>query len=262
MDDGGHIGKSRVGEGNNNSDKRGLSALVEAARASGENGPRRRGLPPVHLWNPPNCGDIDIVIRRDGTWFHEGSPIGRKELVRLFSTVLRKDPDGYWLVTPVEKLRIIVEDAPFRAVRVDRVGEALVFTTDVGDEVTAGPEHPIRVETDPETGAARGLTITLSNWVYEGLMRERALLTLHPDYFTLAGGLERAIYRIARKHAGGTAEPPSSTTLNCRSQVSPSGRASKRINCAGTKEAIRVPSVGSATFGSFSPAANRPSSTT
>src|SRR5690606_9386295 len=85
-------------------------------------------------------------------WLHEGSPIGRPELVRLFSTVLRKDPDGYHLVTPVEKLRIRVEDVPFRAVRVDREGEALVFTTDVGDRVEAGPDQPIRVETDPQTG--------------------------------------------------------------------------------------------------------------
>ncbi len=132
-----------------NFDKRGLQALVEAARATGE----KRGLPPVHLWNPESCGDIDIRIRRDGLWLHEGSPIGRAELVRLFASILRRDPDGYWLVTPVEKLRIVVEDLPFRAVRVDRIGEALVFTTDVGDEVEAGPDHQITVETDPATGA-------------------------------------------------------------------------------------------------------------
>ncbi|WP_370545457.1 DUF1285 domain-containing protein [Caulobacter sp. 17J80-11] len=130
------------------SDKRGLGAVVEAARATGE----KRGLPPVHLWNPAHCGDIDIVIRRDGTWLHEGAPIGRPELVRLFSTVLRRDPDGFHLVTPVEKLKITVEDSPFRAVRVDRRDGALVFTTDVGDEVEAGPQDPLRVETDPVTG--------------------------------------------------------------------------------------------------------------
>ena len=106
-----------------------------------------RGLPPVHLWNPAHSGEIDIVIKRDGRWFHEGSPIGREALVRLFSTILRKDPDGTYLVTPVEKLRIVVEDAPFIAVRVDREGKALKFRTNVGDEVAAGPEHPIRVET-------------------------------------------------------------------------------------------------------------------
>ncbi len=114
-----------------------------------------RGLPPVHLWNPAHCGDIDIVIKRDGTWFHEGTPIGREPLVRLFSTVLRKDPDGYHLVTPVEKMKIRVEDAPFIAVRVDRDGEALRFLTNVGDAVEAGPDNAIRVEADPKTGEPR-----------------------------------------------------------------------------------------------------------
>jgi hypothetical protein len=127
----------------------GLNGVLAAAQAPG------RGLPPVHLWNPAHCGDIDIVIRRDGTWMHDGSPIGREALVRLFSTVLRKDPDGYHLVTPVEKLRITVEDAPFIAVRVDQVGEALSFTTNVGDVVEAGPSNPLRVAVDPATGEPR-----------------------------------------------------------------------------------------------------------
>lgn len=117
------------------------AGLIGIAEAAG------RTLPPVHLWNPPNCGEIDILIRADGVWLHEGSPIGRKELVRLFSTVLRKDPDGYCLVTPVEKLSIRVEDTPFRAVAVERRGEDLVFVTDVGDVTVAGPDNPIRVET-------------------------------------------------------------------------------------------------------------------
>jgi hypothetical protein len=129
----------------------GLESIVSAAvrQAPG------RGLPPVHLWNPAHCGDIDIVIRRDGLWFHEGTPIGREALVRLFSTVLRKDPDGFHLVTPVEKMRITVEDAPFIAVRVDRVDGALRFLTNVGDEVEAGPDNAIRVEMDPATGEPR-----------------------------------------------------------------------------------------------------------
>jgi hypothetical protein len=127
--------------------KTGLASVAEAAKQA-----PGRGLPPVHLWNPAHCGDIDILIRRDGTWLHENSPIGRPELVRLFSTVLRKDPDGYCLVTPVEKLSIRVEDLPFRAVAVTDVGDALSFTTDVGDVVEAGPDHPIRVDTDPATG--------------------------------------------------------------------------------------------------------------
>jgi hypothetical protein len=125
----------------------GLAGVAAAAKQA-----PGRGLPPVHLWHPAHCGEIDIVIRRDGVWMHEGSPIGRAELVRLFATVLRKDADGYVLVTPGEKLSITVEDLPFRAVALERRGETLVFTTDVGDETAAGPDHPIRVETDPDTG--------------------------------------------------------------------------------------------------------------
>lgn len=128
----------------------GLQGVADAAKAAGE-----RGLPPVHLWNPAHCGDIDIRIRKDGVWFHEGTPIGREALVRLFSTILRRDPDGFHLVTPVEKMKIVVEDAPFIAVRVDRVGETLRFLTNVGDEVEAGPENAIRVEEDPATGEPR-----------------------------------------------------------------------------------------------------------
>lgn len=115
-----------------------------------------RTLPPVERWNPTHCGDIDIRIARDGTWYHEGTPFGRRELVRLFSTILRKDPDGFHLVTPGEKMRIRVDDAPFVAVllRVEGEGTAqrLVFTTNVGDETVAGPANPIRIETNPETG--------------------------------------------------------------------------------------------------------------
>jgi len=129
----------------------GLDGVAQAARrAAGE-----RGLPPVHLWHPEHCGEIDICIRKDGVWFHEGTPIGREALVRLFSTVLRRDPDGYHLVTPVEKMKIVVEDAPFIATRVDREGQALVFQTNVGDTVEAGPNNAIRVEIDPVTGEPR-----------------------------------------------------------------------------------------------------------
>lgn len=96
------------------------------------------------------CGDIDIRIARDGTWFHEGSPIGRKPLVKLFATVLQRDDAGdFWLVTPVERARIRVDDAPFIAVDVDREGlgrdQRLVFRTNVDDIVTADADHPIRV---------------------------------------------------------------------------------------------------------------------
>ncbi|MEO0465109.1 MAG: DUF1285 domain-containing protein [Pseudomonadota bacterium] len=115
-------------------------------------------LPPVHLWNPTHCGDIGMEIRSDGSWWHEGTRIGREKLVRLFSTILRKDEDGEtYLVTPYEKVIVRVEDAPFLAVRVDRAREvgpdqALVFTTNLGDSAVAGPGTPLRVETDPGTG--------------------------------------------------------------------------------------------------------------
>ena len=126
----------------------GLASLQRDAAAG-------RKLPPVENWHPAHCGDIDIRIARDGTWFHEGTPVGRKELVRLFSTILRRDPDGFVLVTPGEKMRIVVEDAPFLAVLADVAGEGrgqtLTFTTNVGDETVAGAENPIRVETDPDT---------------------------------------------------------------------------------------------------------------
>src|SRR6516165_108596 len=128
----------------------GLEGVIAAARQA-----PGRGLPPVHLWNPAHCGEIDIVIKRNGLWFHEGAPIGREALVRLFSTVLRKDPDGVYLVTPVEKMKITVEDAPFVAVRVDREGDRLKFLTNVGDVVEAGPEHAIRVEMSPGDSAPR-----------------------------------------------------------------------------------------------------------
>lgn len=137
----------------------GLAALTAAARDF-----PTRGLPPVHLWNPARCGDIDIVIRADGVWVHEGSPIGRPELVRLFSTVLRKDPDGYHLVTPVEKLRIAVEDLPFRAIAVERRGDDLVFTTDVGDQAVAGQDCRIEVAVGPEGQPAPAVRVRAQLW--------------------------------------------------------------------------------------------------
>ena len=123
------------------------SALKKAAK---------KGPPPVHLWNPPFCGDLDIRIARNGQWFYLGSPIGRMPLVKLFASVIRKDGDKYFLVTPVEKIGITVEDAPFVAVDFEAEGtgpaQILTFTTNVDDTATAGPDHPIRVARDPETG--------------------------------------------------------------------------------------------------------------
>ena len=117
----------------------------------------KKGLPPVERWNPPYCGELDLVIRRDGVWMHAGTPIGRAPLVRLFSTVLRREGDRYFLVTPVEKLGVVVEDAPFLAVlmRAEGEGEArrLVFTTNVGDDVAAGPGNALEMRAGP-TGAA------------------------------------------------------------------------------------------------------------
>lgn len=128
-------------------DAAGLEALI--ARAAGQTGGARRGLPPVEKWDPPFCGELDMDIRADGTWFYMGTPIGRAPLVRLFSTVLRKDADGRtYLVTPVEKVAIRVEDAPFLAVEMNVSGEGedrcLTFRTNVGDVVRAGPDHPLR----------------------------------------------------------------------------------------------------------------------
>ena len=144
------MGKTKNGETAGGPPARGPSA-EGLAQAAAQAAPKR-GLPPVHLWNPPHCGDIDMRIARDGTWFYLGTPIGRPAMVRLFSTILRKDPEGYVLVTPVEKVGITVDDVPFVAVDVDVRDGALVFRTNVEDEVEAGPDHPVRVERDPETG--------------------------------------------------------------------------------------------------------------
>lgn len=116
----------------------------------------KKGPPPVHLWNPAYCGEMDMRIARDGTWFHEGTPIGRAPLVKLFAGILKLEEGRYYLVTPVEKLGIQVEDAPFVAVDFSVSGEGdsqeITFTTNVGDEAVAGPDHPIRVTRDAETG--------------------------------------------------------------------------------------------------------------
>ncbi|EKE44734.1 hypothetical protein OCGS_1117 [Oceaniovalibus guishaninsula JLT2003] len=125
------------------------AGIAESARAAAKG-----GLPPVEKWDPPFCGDLDMRIARDGTWFYDGTPIGRPALVRLFSTILKREGERHYLVTPVEKVGIAVDDAPFVAVDFDVAGDppALTFTTNVGDTVTAGPDHAIRVERDAETG--------------------------------------------------------------------------------------------------------------
>ena len=131
----------------------GLRASIKAADAVEGETVQTRGLPPVHLWNPPYCGDLDIRIARDGRWYHEGGEIKRPELVRLFSSILKLEEDRFFLVTPVEKVGITVEDAPF--VAVDFVAEeagkqqVLRFSTQIGDEVSADADHPIRLEQGP-----------------------------------------------------------------------------------------------------------------
>ena len=122
---------------------RGDKAVSAEGIAAAASKAAKGGLPPVHLWNPPFCGDLDMEIRADGTWFHEGTPIGRPAMVRLFSTILKREGDRFFLVTPVEKVGIRVADAPFVAVDADILADAVAFTTNVGDRVTAGPENPI-----------------------------------------------------------------------------------------------------------------------
>jgi uncharacterized protein len=124
-------------------------SLADIARMAEE-----RRLPPVEKWDPSHCGDSAMRIARDGIWYHEGSPIGRPAMVRLFSTILRREPDGsFVLVTPVEKLAIEVEDAPFTAVELKSEGAGrdrlLAFRLNTGDLVVAGPDHRLRFEPGP-----------------------------------------------------------------------------------------------------------------
>lgn len=138
----------------NAADTKGLEALISRAAGAG------KGLPPVERWDPPFCGDIDMEIRQDGTWYYMGTPIGRAPLVRLFSTVLRKDEDGKtYLVTPVERVGIRVVDAPFVAVEVHVSGrgdeQVVTFRTNVGDVVEAGPDNPLRFVDEAETGGLK-----------------------------------------------------------------------------------------------------------
>jgi len=128
-----------------------IAASVTMAVKGGKNGP-----PPVHLWNPPYCGEIDIRIAKDGLWYYLGTPIGRQPLVDLFAGVLKLEDGKYFLVTPVEKVGIVVEDAPLFVIDAEATGEGpaqnVTFHTRTGDEVVAGPDHRLRVERDPVDG--------------------------------------------------------------------------------------------------------------
>jgi len=138
----------------------GLDGMVGALKKAGQKGP-----PPVHLWNPPYCGEIDMRIAADGTWFYQKTPIGRAALVKLFASVLKREGERYFLVTPVEKCGITVDEAPFLAVELaveegdvaaeSGSGRMLRFRTNVDDWVTAGPDHPLRFEPEPATGGLK-----------------------------------------------------------------------------------------------------------
>ena len=169
------------------------STFLDSAKEAIQQG---KGLPPVHLWNPPLCGDLDMRIASDGAWYYQGSPINRSSLVRLFSTILRHDDDGcFYLVTPVEKWRIQVEAAPFIAIAVEKNElegkQALNFVTNVGDSVRADAQHPIRVEVDPNSDEPSpfivirdGLEAKLSRSVFYQLadMAEEKDLNGQPTY--------------------------------------------------------------------------------
>ncbi|MFV2035665.1 MAG: DUF1285 domain-containing protein, partial [Halocynthiibacter sp.] len=147
----------------------------------------KRGRPPLHLWNPPYCGEIDIRITADGTWFHEGTPIGRPALVRLFASILIGGDDGrHYLITPVEKVGITVEDAPFQAVGLavenrGRNDQHLVLTTNVGDEVAVGPDHPLDFQIDEPTAGLKPYVL-VRDW-----LKARVSRAITYDLVELAG---------------------------------------------------------------------------
>ncbi len=132
-----------------------IAGLERIAREAGA-----RGKPPVETWNPPFCGDLDMRIAADGTWHYLGTPIGRKPLVRLFASVLRRDEDGrHYLVTPVEKIGIEVDDAPFLAVEMAVEGDArdrsIALRTNVDNVVTVDADYPLRFEPEPDSGGLK-----------------------------------------------------------------------------------------------------------
>jgi uncharacterized protein len=142
----------------------GLDAIAAAAKSAGE-----AGTPPVHLWDPPYCGEIDMRIAADGTWFYQKTPIGRAALVKLFASIVKREGNRYYLVTPVEKCGIVVDDAPFLAVEMaverdnhdgrgiedGREGRILRFRTNVDDWVRCGRDHPLRFEPEIESGGLK-----------------------------------------------------------------------------------------------------------
>jgi uncharacterized protein len=162
----GLVGKSRQNTGLENKGLEGLTAA--ATNAAKANPAGAKGLPPVHLWNPPFCGDLDMRIAGDGTWFYMGTPIGRPALVRLFSTILKRENGKHFLVTPVEKVGIRVDDAPFLAVEMqkeqDARGPLLRFRTNVDDWVECDAAHGLRFEAVSDGGLTPYLHVRADLW--------------------------------------------------------------------------------------------------
>lgn len=176
---------------------RGLEALIQRATRAG------KGPAPVERWNPDFCGDLDMEIRADGTWFYLGTPIGRMPLVQLFSSVLRKDADGKtYLVTPVEKVGIRVEDAPFVAVEMNVSGEGddrvITFRTNVGDVVEAGPDRPLRFVDEDGTGGLKPYVLVRGR--LEALLARPVMYELvgHGEEIEIAG---RTMFAVRSKGA-------------------------------------------------------------
>jgi len=146
----------------------GLEGLTAAARDAAKASATGKGLPPVDMWNPPFCGDLDMRIARDGTWYYMGTPIGRPALVRLFSTILKREGDKHFLVTPVEKVGIRVDDAPFLAVEMLREQDdrepRLRFRTNVDDWVVCDPAHRLRFEAAAGGGLTPYLHVRADLW--------------------------------------------------------------------------------------------------
>ena len=178
----------------------GLEGLTAAVRDAADTDSISKGLPPVHLWNPPFCGDLDIRIADDGTWFYMGTPIGRPALVRLFSTILKREDGKHFLVTPVEKVGIRVDDAPFLAVEMRTEGESqdrlLRFRTNVDDWVVCDRAHRLRFEAAADGGLTPYLHVRADLWakvtraLYYDLvdMGEERVVDGHPRFGVASGG--------------------------------------------------------------------------
>ncbi|HEY4203678.1 MAG TPA: DUF1285 domain-containing protein [Xanthobacteraceae bacterium] len=180
--------------------ERSLDGLTTAARDAATAAKTGKGLPPVHLWNPPFCGDLDMRIARDGTWFYQGTPIGRPALVRLFSTILKREDGKHFLVTPVEKVGIQVEDAPFLAVEMlkeqEDNGRLLRFRTNVDDWVPCDAAHRLRFEAAADGGLTPYLHVRADLWakvtraLYYDLvdMGEERVVDGNPMFGVVSGG--------------------------------------------------------------------------